>query len=519
MMASFSTDELGEQRKWNASDVEDGIRTLASRRAWTLPPMDLSTIGTPNNKGNQVAEGDATDSTDDGKSSWPSSPSGRSSRTNSVVPSPIRSSLSSIGSILDSPKSKLVIPGHLDVEGSMRRHWLEPLASPAGVEATPDSRRATKEKPASHAAKGSIAGRRSLSKETTSGRMDSTLGSRRATKEKLASLAAKGLTAGGRSPSKESTSTATPGSRRATKEKPSSHAAEGSIAGGRSLCKEPTPGRVEATPGSRRATKEEPAGHAANGSRSGGRSPSKEQTSAGSPRGATVRLTLDSSFSRWHREKIEGPPKAEIEAKKDDASKTSQGAASVQRLSQTVISVNRVGGNISRKMPLEVIVELLKPGEVHAYARETGLSPAEVQEEWSSFARMPKTVVPGVITKASFASLLRRKCHLSHDCDIPGYLWPSRSSLDSTGFIDFNDYLLWWNSVKYSEEAMVSDPKEKLLRQAAREAGLSLREVEDIAQVFDSFDVDDSGTICQSEFKEVLKKVMLLAVNVPERAD
>eukprot|EP00929_Paragymnodinium_shiwhaense_P098862 TRINITY_DN6037_c0_g1_i1.p1 TRINITY_DN6037_c0_g1~~TRINITY_DN6037_c0_g1_i1.p1 ORF type:complete len:492 (-),score=71.96 TRINITY_DN6037_c0_g1_i1:275-1750(-) len=270
----------------------------------------------------------------------------------------------------------------------------------------------------------------------------------------------------------------------------------------------------------RRATVELPANRAASKETAiSSRSASKETAAPG--RRPTRRLTV-SSFSKWNQEKQLDLQKLEGEEMEQTKSEENKSTIGLARVARTLISGRRGsegggGGGCAGlnalvhkarlKAAVEVKVEPLSTAQVVAYAAEAGLRPHEVKDEWEVFGSFPQTS-PGVITKESFDTLLRRKCHLSKDSVIPRHLWPQRTNVNTIGVIAFGEYLLWWNSVKFSEAVLVSDYKEKLLRQAAREAGLSLREVEDIAQVFDRFDADNSGHIDQEEFVEVLKVVL-----------
>merc|ERR1711953_1499830 len=59
-----------------------------------------------------------------------------------------------------------------------------------------------------------------------------------------------------------------------------------------------------------------------------------------------------------------------------------------------------------------------------------------------------------------------------------------------------------------TEERLVCDPKERFLRQVARDNGLALPDVEKVKAVFDSFDADRSDAIDEEEFMNVICVLM-----------
>eukprot|EP00929_Paragymnodinium_shiwhaense_P060639 TRINITY_DN30272_c0_g1_i3.p1 TRINITY_DN30272_c0_g1~~TRINITY_DN30272_c0_g1_i3.p1 ORF type:complete len:270 (+),score=34.21 TRINITY_DN30272_c0_g1_i3:270-1079(+) len=157
--------------------------------------------------------------------------------------------------------------------------------------------------------------------------------------------------------------------------------------------------------------------------------------------------------------------------------------------------------------PRDQAADSLQPHDVLAYARKTGLSSSEVEEGWKEFFGLPHHR-PGLITEETLNKVIREKCHITEYRHIPNHLWPRQSKVNSLGVMDFYEYLMWWNAVKFSEEVLVPDPRERILRRKAREHGLSFRDVEDIAGVFDMCDLDSNGVIDHEELKKLIVTVL-----------
>lgn len=114
----------------------------------------------------------------------------------------------------------------------------------------------------------------------------------------------------------------------------------------------------------------------------------------------------------------------------------------------------------------------------------------------------------GLITRDEFREILRVRCGLADDQDVPEHLSCNFFLKHGIGEIDFEEFLLWSCNTEYCEEFLVTNPEERALRKLARTQGYCLPDVERIKKVFDAFDSDGSGVIEELEFKEIVLSLM-----------
>lgn len=79
---------------------------------------------------------------------------------------------------------------------------------------------------------------------------------------------------------------------------------------------------------------------------------------------------------------------------------------------------------------------------------------------------------------------------------------------DSNEVIDFPEYFDWSMKHRWTEEFLARDEKDLENRRLAREAEVSISEVERYRQMFDEFDTDGSEEISQPEFVFVIMQIM-----------
>eukprot|EP00927_Polykrikos_kofoidii_P043379 TRINITY_DN37455_c0_g1_i1.p1 TRINITY_DN37455_c0_g1~~TRINITY_DN37455_c0_g1_i1.p1 ORF type:complete len:833 (+),score=124.71 TRINITY_DN37455_c0_g1_i1:313-2811(+) len=102
---------------------------------------------------------------------------------------------------------------------------------------------------------------------------------------------------------------------------------------------------------------------------------------------------------------------------------------------------------------------------------------------------------------------IRSRCGLDNDAAVPEPL-VRRLSLRNLGEVNFEEYLVWCQNTAYIEDMLVTDPKERHLRQLARVNGYLLLDVEKVKGVFDRFDTDKSDAIDEEEFGHVIRVLM-----------
>eukprot|EP00929_Paragymnodinium_shiwhaense_P059009 TRINITY_DN29541_c0_g1_i1.p1 TRINITY_DN29541_c0_g1~~TRINITY_DN29541_c0_g1_i1.p1 ORF type:complete len:736 (+),score=178.16 TRINITY_DN29541_c0_g1_i1:128-2335(+) len=145
-----------------------------------------------------------------------------------------------------------------------------------------------------------------------------------------------------------------------------------------------------------------------------------------------------------------------------------------------------------------------------ALAREHNLPLEQVKSHYELFKKFARQ--EGRVPYPALQDLLRQICGQQrgdHEQEPPVHLlkeaWMRPVPPGCTpGSVDFEEFLLWVNSIQYAEEVLVNDAKERSLRKLARQHRLNLPDVEIVKKVFASFDVDGSGHIEEEEFKKLL---------------
>lgn len=118
----------------------------------------------------------------------------------------------------------------------------------------------------------------------------------------------------------------------------------------------------------------------------------------------------------------------------------------------------------------------------------------------------------GSLSLDEFTDAVRRYCSIKDGATVPTHLldqaWFKVAGDDASGGVDFDRFLTWRNRVSSTEEMLVSDPQERFLRQLAREHGLAMTDVDDMKKLFDRFDSDKNGYICENEFRTMMAILM-----------
>lgn len=133
-----------------------------------------------------------------------------------------------------------------------------------------------------------------------------------------------------------------------------------------------------------------------------------------------------------------------------------------------------------------------------------------VQESFNHFNQLD-TDGNGFLTIDEFEAEIRKMMELGPDDEIPEHLLNSHwEKVDSNkdNRVDFSEYFLWTMRSGWKEELLVSDSKERQVRELARKRGIAILDVERVRAVFDKYDTDKSGYIDKDEFKSVICNCM-----------
>jgi Ca2+-binding EF-hand superfamily protein len=117
----------------------------------------------------------------------------------------------------------------------------------------------------------------------------------------------------------------------------------------------------------------------------------------------------------------------------------------------------------------------------------------------------------GFIEMDQFKEMLRSISGVAPGEDLPEHLLSKHfleMDQDGNGGIDFEEFIVWHFSAGYTEEMLVADANERLLRQISRDHGIPLTDIEKINKTFREFDADSSGSIDRDEFRHVLTQLM-----------
>jgi len=143
-------------------------------------------------------------------------------------------------------------------------------------------------------------------------------------------------------------------------------------------------------------------------------------------------------------------------------------------------------------------------------ARKHNLRVDEVKKKWEQF-HMFDSDGDIVLSAEEFQKVVRVLAGIPDDEHLPAHLFSaawSAGDTDRDGSINFEEFLLWSNGVQYSEEMMVPDPEERLMRRIARENDMDIVAVERIKAIFDRFDLDKSKAIEEQEFKDLVCELL-----------
>eukprot|EP00931_Biecheleriopsis_adriatica_P042013 TRINITY_DN2394_c1_g1_i3.p1 TRINITY_DN2394_c1_g1~~TRINITY_DN2394_c1_g1_i3.p1 ORF type:complete len:454 (-),score=93.15 TRINITY_DN2394_c1_g1_i3:54-1415(-) len=124
----------------------------------------------------------------------------------------------------------------------------------------------------------------------------------------------------------------------------------------------------------------------------------------------------------------------------------------------------------------------------------------------------------GRLSFEEFRERLRARCGYKDSEEVPPRLLDNifaRIDCNNDSSIDFEEYLLWSMSSKFSEEILVPSPEARSMRQLSRDLDVPIPEIERLKRIFELFDTNGNGFIDKEEFEEVILKLL----KVKDRTD
>lgn len=108
------------------------------------------------------------------------------------------------------------------------------------------------------------------------------------------------------------------------------------------------------------------------------------------------------------------------------------------------------------------------------------------------------------LTLEELDEAMRRRCGLEATQPIPASLRAAALLSFEGEKVSFEEFLLWSQSTTFVEETLVRSPKERHLRQLARDHRCDFVQVEVLMKLFRACDTDGSGYIEWDEFRQVV---------------
>jgi len=154
----------------------------------------------------------------------------------------------------------------------------------------------------------------------------------------------------------------------------------------------------------------------------------------------------------------------------------------------------------------EVANKELTHFQAHELAQQINLPAGQVTDAWRQFKRYDSSN-RGELTPCEFQLLLRSvlKEHYPRVGDIPRELFARTHQRSSS--ISFTEFLIWLSEHAFSEALLLTSSHQSL-RAKARELNASIPLVEDIKQLFDTYDTDSDGYLEFGEFDLLFAKLM-----------
>jgi len=148
------------------------------------------------------------------------------------------------------------------------------------------------------------------------------------------------------------------------------------------------------------------------------------------------------------------------------------------------------------------VTTVLSFREAVTLAKKHNLSISTVKSALDEFRDLG--VGRAFLTHEELEQAMRRRCGLAVGDPIPAPLRAAALLSFEGQKVSFEEFLLWSQSTVFVEETLVPNPKERHLRQLARDHKCDFVMVETLMRLFRSFDTDNSGYIEWDEFRQVV---------------
>ena len=139
--------------------------------------------------------------------------------------------------------------------------------------------------------------------------------------------------------------------------------------------------------------------------------------------------------------------------------------------------------------------------------------PQQVAKEaahlFQRFAEIPKggTIFDGKLQISQLTQVLVALCDVSDASELDKKFTDRAfraADRDSGGFIDIEEFAIWYSSFCFAEEVTVR-PQVRQTRELARQMGLEIWAIEKFRVAFDKYDADGSGEIEFDEFSDMVQ--------------
>lgn len=116
----------------------------------------------------------------------------------------------------------------------------------------------------------------------------------------------------------------------------------------------------------------------------------------------------------------------------------------------------------------------------------------------------------GTLTVDELKDFMSARCEMPQGEGPPEYLMKGLQKwLKDDETADFETFFLWSTQYAYSEEVVVTDPKDRYVRQLARDLDVCLLDVEKVAGAFKNADELSQGALNETQFMKMIRNLKL----------